>query len=55
MLGRIDIVTKSAGLIRQHAGKIGEESEILRGELSRLLTQARSALGAAADLEEVAA
>lgn len=49
VLGRIDKVTKSAGLIRQHATTIGDESESLRGELSRLLTQARSALGAVAD------
>lgn len=49
VLGRIDKVTKSAGLIRQHAITIGDESESLRGELSRLLTQVRCALGAVTD------
>ncbi|MDN5858638.1 MAG: Fis family transcriptional regulator [Pseudonocardia sp.] len=49
VLDRIDKVTKSVGLIRQHAATIGDESEALRTELSRLLTQARTALGAATD------
>lgn len=47
VLDRIDKVSKSVGLIRQHAATIGDESEVLRTELSRLLTQARAALGAA--------
>jgi hypothetical protein len=34
------------GLIRRHATTIGGQSEALHAELSRLLTQARSALGA---------
>lgn len=45
VLSRIDKVAKSVGLIRQHAATIGDQSEALRTELSRLLTQARSALG----------
>ncbi|WP_100878338.1 hypothetical protein [Pseudonocardia alni] len=45
VLDRIDKVSKSVGLIRQHASTIGDESEALRTELSRLLTQARAALG----------
>ena len=49
VLDRIDKVTKSVGLIRQHATTIGDQSEALRTELSRLLTQARAALGAAND------
>jgi hypothetical protein len=49
VLERIDKVTKSVGLIRQHATTIGDQSEALRTELSRLLTQARSALGAIDD------
>lgn len=49
MLGRIDKVTKSAGLIRQHASTIGDASESLRGELSRLLPQDLSALTATTD------
>lgn len=47
VLGRIDVVAKSAGLIRQHVSTISNEAEGLRVELSRLLTQAQSALGAA--------
>jgi hypothetical protein len=46
VLDRIDKVSKSVGLIRQHASTIGDESEALRTELSRLLAQARAALGA---------
>jgi len=49
VLGRIDKVTKSVGLIRQHAATIGDQSEALRTELSRLLRQARSALGTTSD------
>jgi hypothetical protein len=49
VLDRIDKVTKSVGLIRQHAATIGDQSEALRTELSRLLTQARAALGTASD------
>ncbi len=45
----IDKVAKSVGLIRQHATTIGDQSEALRTELSRLLTQARAALGAIDD------
>jgi len=49
VLDRIDKVAKSVGLIRQHATTIGDQSEALRTELSRLLTQARAALGAIDD------
>lgn len=46
VLARIDDITKSVGLIQRHATSIGGQSEALHAELSRLLTQARSALGA---------
>ena len=49
VLARIDAITKSAGLIRQHVTTISTESESMRTELSRLLSQAQSALGAATD------
>ena len=50
VLARIDAITKSAGLIRQHVTTISTESESMRAELSRLLSQAQSALGAATDI-----
>ncbi|MFP5070163.1 Fis family transcriptional regulator [Pseudonocardia nantongensis] len=46
VLVRIDEITKSVGLIQRHAKTIGGESDELRTEISRLLTQARAALGA---------
>ena len=46
VLARIDEITKSVGLIQRHATTIGGQSEALHAELSRLLTQARSALDA---------
>jgi len=49
VLARIDAITKSVGLIRQHVTTISTESESMRAELSRLLSQAQSALGAATD------
>jgi hypothetical protein len=49
VLARIDDITKSVGLIQRHATTIGGQSETLHADLSRLLTQARSALGAGAD------
>jgi hypothetical protein len=48
-LGRIEKITKTAGSVRQHANTIETESEKLRGELTRLLTQARIALGTGFD------
>ena len=48
VLGRIEKIAKSVGLVRQHAATIDSESQSLRGELTRLLTQARIALGAGA-------
>jgi len=50
VLARIDAITKSVGLIRQHVTTISTESESMRAELSRLLSQAQSALGAATDI-----
>jgi hypothetical protein len=49
VLGRIDKVTKAVGIIRREATTIGDQSEALHTELSRLLSQARTALGAATD------
>lgn len=49
VLVRIDKITKSVGLIQQHATTVGDQSEALRTELSRLLTQARAALATASD------
>lgn len=51
VLGRIDKVTKAVGIIRREATTIGDQSEALHTELSRLLSQARTALGAASDAE----
>ncbi|NMH97985.1 Fis family transcriptional regulator [Pseudonocardia acidicola] len=48
-LGRIEKITKAAGSVRQHANAIETESDKLRGELTRLLTQARIALGTGLD------
>lgn len=44
-LSRIEKITKAAGSVRQHASTIETESDKLRGELMRLLSQARIALG----------
>lgn len=44
LMTKIDVISKTAGLIKQHAGKIDDESGCLRVELSRVLTQAQSAL-----------
>ncbi len=56
MLGKIDDITKVAGSLRMGAGKIEQQSDDLRTALTRLLTQAQSALSAAApDAAESAA
>lgn len=49
VLGRIEKISRAVGLVRQHAATIDSESDSLRGELTKLLTQARLALGAGAD------
>lgn len=51
VIGRIDKVTKAVGIIRREATTIGDQSEALHTELSRLLSQARTALGAVSDAE----
>jgi hypothetical protein len=47
MLAKIDDIKKVAGTMRQNAGKIEQQSEDVRAALTRLLTQAQSALSAA--------
>ncbi|MGH3799181.1 MAG: hypothetical protein ACRDTD_03435 [Pseudonocardiaceae bacterium] len=49
------ILSKVAGTLRQHAGKIEQQSDDMRTALTRLLSQAQSALSAAADAAHHAA
>ncbi|MGH3530122.1 MAG: Fis family transcriptional regulator, partial [Pseudonocardiaceae bacterium] len=44
MLGKIDEIRKVAGTLRLHAGKIEQQSDDVRTALTRLLSQAQSAL-----------
>lgn len=48
MLGKIDDIRRVAGTLRQNAGKIEQQSDDVRTALTRLLTQAQSALSVAA-------
>jgi len=47
LLVKIDDIKKVAGSLRLGAGKIEQQSDDLRSALTRLLTQAQSALSAA--------
>lgn len=49
MLCKIDDIKKIAGTLRQHAGKIEQQSDDVRTALTRLLSQAQSALSIAAE------
>ncbi|MGH3789180.1 MAG: Fis family transcriptional regulator [Pseudonocardiaceae bacterium] len=49
MLGKIDDIKKVAGTLRQHAGKIEQQSDDVRAALARLLGQTQAALSVAAD------
>ncbi len=49
MLDKIDEIRKVAGTLRLHAGKIEQQSDDVRTALTRLLSQAQSALSVAAD------
>ena len=55
MLGKIDDIRKVAGTLRLHAGKIEQQSDDLTTALTRLLSQAQSALSAAAEAADHAA
>lgn len=55
VVGRIDGISRTAGLIKQNASKIDEQTGALRTELSRLLTQARVALSGASGVADEAA
>lgn len=55
MLGKIDDIRKVAGTLRQNAGKIEQQSDDVRTALTRLLTQAQSALSIAAEVADDAA
>lgn len=55
MLGKIDEIKKIAGTLRQHAGRIEQQSDEARTALTRLLSQAQSALSAAAEAAHNAA
>lgn len=55
MLGKIDDIKKVAGTLRQHAGKIEQQSDDVRTALTRLLSQAQSALSVAAEAAHNAA
>ena len=55
MLGKIDHIRKIAGTLRQNAGKIEQQSDDVRTALTRLLTQAQSALSVAAEVADDAA
>ncbi|MGH3475953.1 MAG: hypothetical protein ACRDRY_09505 [Pseudonocardiaceae bacterium] len=55
MLSKIDDIKKVAGTLRQHAGKIEQQSDDVRTALTRLLGQAQSALSVAADTTHNAA
>ncbi|PZS40249.1 MAG: hypothetical protein DLM62_03865 [Pseudonocardiales bacterium] len=49
LLGKLDEIKKVAGTLRQNAGKIEQQSDDIRSALTRLLSQAQSALSVAAD------
>ncbi|MGH4007810.1 MAG: hypothetical protein ACRDTH_06555 [Pseudonocardiaceae bacterium] len=55
MLGKIDDIKKVAGTLRQNTGKIEQQSDDLRTALTRLLSQAQSALSVAAEATHNAA
>ncbi|MGH3976307.1 MAG: hypothetical protein ACRDS9_23740 [Pseudonocardiaceae bacterium] len=55
MLGKIDDIKKVAGTLRQHAGKIEQQSDDVRTALARLLGQTQAALSVAADTAHDAA
>ncbi|MPZ67197.1 MAG: Fis family transcriptional regulator [Pseudonocardiaceae bacterium] len=55
LLGKIDDIRRIAGTLRQNAGKIEQQSDDVRAALTRLLTQAQSALSVAAEAPSDAA
>ncbi len=55
MLCKIDDIKKIASTLRQHAGKIEQQSDDVRTALTRLLSQAQSALSVAAEATHNAA